>query len=59
MQRQLYTVTGQHYEEEEVDHLIQTGEAGGIYSKAIMADSKNVRPLPELKFTSRLKQAGD
>ncbi|KAJ9522118.1 hypothetical protein QJQ45_005165 [Haematococcus lacustris] len=38
VERRVYTVTGQHVAEEEIDRMIETGEAENIFQKAILTD---------------------
>ena len=41
MGRQLYTVTGQHFEEEELQAVVDSGEAHSIYQRALMAPGQS------------------
>lgn len=40
VQRRVYTVTGQHLPEEQIDQLIETGEAETIFQKAILEQGR-------------------
>ena len=51
--RQLHTVTGQHFEADEVDELVQTGGTEQIYRSAMAsANSANVRECSCTPHTS-------
>eukprot|EP00879_Flechtneria_rotunda_P015726 GHRR01016448.1.p1 GENE.GHRR01016448.1~~GHRR01016448.1.p1 ORF type:complete len:314 (+),score=126.88 GHRR01016448.1:294-1235(+) len=40
VQRRVYTVTGQHLQEEDIDRMIETGEAENIFQKAILEQGR-------------------
>eukprot|EP00879_Flechtneria_rotunda_P016132 GHRR01016876.1.p1 GENE.GHRR01016876.1~~GHRR01016876.1.p1 ORF type:complete len:209 (+),score=73.35 GHRR01016876.1:1027-1653(+) len=40
VQRRVYTVTGQHLQEEDIDRMIETGEAETIFQKAILEQGR-------------------
>ena len=39
--RQLYTVTGQHFSDEELQNVVASGESHNIYQKALMAPGQS------------------
>ncbi|KFM27425.1 Putative syntaxin-131 [Auxenochlorella protothecoides] len=40
VERRVYTVTGQHADEEKIDHMIDTGESETIFQKAILEQGR-------------------
>lgn len=58
VERRVFTVTGQHATEEEIDRMIETGDAEAVFRKAILdtGRGKAVQVLAEIKERQRAVQ---